>query len=120
VFFQRRARVTSSRRAGDGAAAFHVVGERVEAGGHDDFVVELARAAGDGFIVHGLLLGAVRNADAAAGVDEGNAHAEAVLDFDTSSKSMRAVSTRYCASSSLETTMVCRPKVLTPRSRALA
>ncbi|OQC22991.1 MAG: hypothetical protein BWX68_02972 [Verrucomicrobia bacterium ADurb.Bin063] len=44
-------------------------------------VVELARAAGDGGIVHGLLLGTVGDANAAAGVDEGDADAEALVDF---------------------------------------
>ena len=68
--------------AGDGAAAFHVDGERIEAGGDDELVVPGARAAGDGGIVHGPLFGPVGDADAAAGVDEGNADAEAVLELD--------------------------------------
>jgi len=56
----------------------------------------------DAFKVHRLLFGTVRNADAAADVDE--------LERDV------AVSMMYCGSSSLEATIVWRPKRFTPFS----
>lgn len=69
-------------RAGHHAAAFEHDLERIEAGWHDDLVVHFLDQAGNVFEIHWFLFWAIWDADAAAEIDEGNAHAGFFINFD--------------------------------------